>query len=48
MATLTRPAARTDPPNRRRRAEGRLRGIRRMLEEGSECHAIAAQLDAVR
>lgn len=48
MTALTEPAARTDLLNRLRRAEGQLRGVQRMIEEGSDCMAIAGQLNAVR
>ena len=34
---LTDEAARTDVLNRLRRAEGQLRGIQRMVEEGEDC-----------
>ena len=48
MSVLTSAAARTDLLNRLKRAEGQLRGIQRMLEEGHECMDIAAQMAAVR
>lgn len=48
MTALTEPAARTDLLHRLRRAEGQLRGVQRMIEEGSDCMAIAGQLNAVR
>jgi DNA-binding FrmR family transcriptional regulator len=48
MTTLTEPAARTDLLHRLRRAEGQLRGVQRMIEEGSDCLSIAGQLNAVR
>ena len=48
MSVLTDAAARTDLLNRLKRAEGQLRGIQRMLEEGHECMDIAAQMAAVR
>jgi DNA-binding FrmR family transcriptional regulator len=48
MTALTEPAARTDLLHRLRRAEGQLRGVQRMIEEGSDCLSIAGQLNAVR
>ena len=48
MSILTDAATRTDLLNRLKRAEGQLRGIQRMLEEGHECMDIAAQMAAVR
>ena len=39
---------RTDLLNRLRRAEGQLRGIQRMIEEGQPCLDIAGQMAAVR
>ena len=48
MSVLTNAAARTDLLNRLKRAEGQLRGIQRMLEEGQECMDIATQMAAVR
>ena len=39
---------RTDILNRLKRAEGQLRGIQRMVEEGDDCQAIAMQMAAVR
>ena len=47
MTVLTEPAARADLLNRLRRAEGQLRGVQRMIEEGSDCLLIAGQLNAV-
>ena len=41
-------AARNDVLNRLRRAEGQLRGIQRMVDEGEECMHIAQQISAVR
>lgn len=41
-------AARNDVLNRLRRAEGQLRGIQRMVEEGQPCLDVAGQLAAVR
>ena len=48
MATLTDAKSRTDLLNRLKRAEGQLRGIQRMIEEGQECMDIATQMAAVR
>ena len=48
MPVLTDAASRTDLLNRLKRAEGQLRGIQRMLEEGQECMDIATQMAAVR
>jgi CsoR family transcriptional regulator, copper-sensing transcriptional repressor len=48
MAALTEPSARADIVRRLRRAEGQLRGIQRMVEEGSPCLDIAQQFSAVR
>lgn len=39
---------RTDLLNRLKRAEGQLRGIQRMIEEGQPCLDIASQMAAVR
>lgn len=41
-------ATRTDLLNRLKRAEGQLRGIQRMIEEGQPCLDIASQMAAVR
>jgi DNA-binding FrmR family transcriptional regulator len=40
--------ARTDVLNRLRRAEGQIRGIQRMVEEGEDCLKIGQQFAAVR
>ncbi|WP_294636507.1 metal-sensing transcriptional repressor [uncultured Aquabacterium sp.] len=48
MAALTNDKNRTDVLNRLKRAEGQLRGIQRMIEEGDDCLAIATQMAAVR
>ncbi len=48
MAKLTDEKNRTDLLNRLKRAEGQLRGIQRMLEEGQDCMDIATQMAAVR
>ncbi len=48
MATLADETARTDLLNRLKRAEGQLRGVQRMIEEGQPCIDIASQMAAVR
>ena len=48
MTVLTDTQARTDVLNRLRRAEGQLRGIQRMVEEGENCLKIGQQFAAVR
>ncbi|MBL0087317.1 MAG: metal-sensing transcriptional repressor [Ideonella sp.] len=48
MAHLTEESARNDLLNRLKRAEGQLRGVQRMIEEGEPCLAIASQMAAVR
>lgn len=48
MAVLTDEKYRTDLLNRLKRAEGQLRGIQRMIEEGEPCLDIASQMAAVR
>ncbi len=45
---LTDSVARTDVLNRLRRAEGQLRGIQRMIEDGESCLKIGQQFSAVR
>jgi len=47
-SALTDESARTDVLNRLRRAEGQLRGIQRMVEEGDDCLKIGQQFSAVR
>jgi len=47
-SALTDESARTDVLNRLRRAEGQLRGIQRMVEEGENCLKIGQQFSAVR
>lgn len=37
-----------DVQKRLRRAEGQLRGLQRMLDEGSDCEAVVTQLAAVQ
>lgn len=48
MVVLTNETARTDVLNRLRRAEGQIRGVQRMIEEGEPCLKIAQQFSAVR
>jgi CsoR family transcriptional regulator, copper-sensing transcriptional repressor len=48
MSVLTDESARADVLNRLRRAEGQLRGIQRMVEEGEDCLKIGQQFSAVR
>lgn len=48
MAVLTDDKSRTDLLNRLKRAEGQLRGVQRMIEEGEPCLDIAGQMAAVR
>jgi CsoR family transcriptional regulator, copper-sensing transcriptional repressor len=48
MAQLEDQASRTDLLNRLKRAEGQLRGIQRMIDEGAACLDIASQMAAVR
>ncbi len=48
MSILVDTEARTDILNRLKRAEGQLRGIQRMVEEGEACLDIAGQMSAVR
>ena len=48
MSTLIDASARTDVLNRLRRAEGQIRGVQRMIEEGESCLKIGQQLSAVR
>jgi DNA-binding FrmR family transcriptional regulator len=48
MSMLTDEKSRTDLLNRLKRAEGQLRGIQRMIEEGQPCLDIAGQMAAVR
>jgi DNA-binding FrmR family transcriptional regulator len=45
---LTDEASRVQLLNRLKRAEGQLRGVQRMVEEGQSCMDIATQLAAVR
>ncbi|BAL97962.1 MAG: metal-sensing transcriptional repressor [Rubrivivax sp.] len=48
MSSLVDTTSRTDILNRLKRAEGQLRGIQRMIEEGEPCLEIAGQMSAVR
>lgn len=48
MTVLNDEKSRTDLLHRLRRAEGQLRGIQRMIEEGQTCLDIASQMAAVR
>ncbi|NCN95880.1 MAG: metal-sensing transcriptional repressor [Rhodoferax sp.] len=48
MTVLTNEAARTEVLNRLRRAEGQIRGVQRMIEEGESCLKISQQFSAVR
>ncbi len=48
MSDLADAKTRTDLLNRLKRAEGQLRGIQRMIEEGQSCMDIATQMAAVR
>ena len=48
MTALTDETARTEVLNRLRRAEGQIRGVQRMIEEGESCQKISQQFSAVR
>jgi DNA-binding FrmR family transcriptional regulator len=48
MSELADASVRNDLLNRLKRAEGQLRGIQRMIEEGQPCLDIASQMAAVR
>lgn len=48
MTVLHDEKSRTDLLHRLKRAEGQLRGIQRMIEEGDDCLTIASQMSAVR
>ena len=48
MTVLNQVEARTEVLNRLRRAEGQIRGIQRMVEEGESCLKIGQQFSAVR
>jgi len=47
-SALTDSESRADVLNRLRRAEGQLRGIQRMIEDGESCLKIGQQFSAVR
>lgn len=48
MANLMNEADRTEVLNRLRRAEGQIRGVQRMIEEGESCQKVGQQFSAVR
>jgi DNA-binding FrmR family transcriptional regulator len=48
MSTLRSQDRRKEIVTRLKRAEGQLRGVQRMIDEGEACHDIAGQLSAVR
>jgi DNA-binding FrmR family transcriptional regulator len=48
MSMLVDDKHRTDLVNRLKRAEGQLRGVQRMIEEGQPCLDIVSQMSAVR
>jgi DNA-binding FrmR family transcriptional regulator len=48
VTVLNQVEARTDVLNRLRRAEGQIRGIQRMVEQGESCLKIGQQFSAVR
>ena len=48
MTILSDQKTRTDLLHRLKRAEGQLRGVQRMIEEGENCLTIASQMSAVR
>ena len=48
LTALNNEKSRADLINRLKRAEGQLRGIQRMIEEGEPCLDIATQMAAVR
>ena len=48
MSNLSDDKSRNDILNRLKRAEGQLRGIQRMIDEGQPCLDIASQMAAVR
>lgn len=48
MSSLIDEKNRTDMLNRLKRAEGQLRGIQRMIEQGDSCLDIGSQMSAVR
>jgi DNA-binding FrmR family transcriptional regulator len=48
MPSLTKETSRADILRRLRRAEGQLRAVQRMLEEGAPCMEVAQQFSAAR
>lgn len=48
VSALTQQDTRHEVLNRLRRAEGQLRGIQRMIEQGDDCRKVAQQFAAVR
>jgi len=48
MTILKDQKTRTDLLHRLKRAEGQLRGVQRMIDEGDDCLKIASQMSAVR
>jgi DNA-binding FrmR family transcriptional regulator len=48
MTVLMNDPSRTEVLNRLRRAEGQIRGVQRMIEEGESCLKIGQQFSAVR
>lgn len=48
MTVLSDTKSRTDLLHRLKRAEGQLRGVQRMIDEGDDCLAIAGQMSAAR
>jgi len=48
MQGVVDPEAKADLLNRLKRAEGQLRGIQRMIEEGQSAEDVASQMSAVR
>lgn len=48
MATSAGPTSREELVVRLKRAEGQLRGVQRMLDEGAECRDVLTQLSAVK
>jgi DNA-binding FrmR family transcriptional regulator len=48
MTVLMNDTSRTEVLNRLRRAEGQIRGVQRMIEEGESCLKIGQQFSAVR
>lgn len=48
MKEIVDPEVRQEVLNRLRRAEGQLRGVQRMIEQGQPCVDVASQMTAVR